>query len=140
MKKILLIMMLLLPLSVIADDLGLNEPKWEDFVPKAFVDVKEPKGLAKLNVVASYWYNRRIEFEDGLAECKMFEENDARFTCYEELKVNQYKENTDYNARLEARQNAVMGGIPEMNDRTDTMFPVNNYVNHYTRFMPNELR
>ena len=50
----------------------------------------------------------------------------------------EFQENTNYNARIEARQNS-MSGIPEMNSRTDTMFPVNNYLNTYTQFMPNEL-
>ena len=140
MKKILLSIVLMLPLTAFATDCGVHVPKWEDFVPKAYVNVKEPKGLGKLNIISSYWYNRRVEFEDDLAICKELEENDARYSCYEELKVKQYKANTEYNARLEARQNTAYGGIPEMNSRADSMLPVNNYVDHYTRFMPNELR
>ena len=140
MKKVLLSIAFVLPLVAYASDYGVNVPEWEDFAPPVFVDVKEPKGMGKLNVVASYWYKRRIDFEDALAKCQELEENDARFACYEELKVEQFKENTDYNARVEARQNNANGGIPEMNNRTDTMLPINNYINNYTRFMPNELR
>lgn len=141
MKKFLVLFALLLPLaSSYASDYGVHVPEWEDFVPPVFADVKEPKKMGKFNVVANYWYKRRIEFEDALAKCQELEENDARFACYEELKINQFKENTDYNARIEARQNTVNGSIPEMNSRTDTMLPINNYINNYTRFMPNELR
>ena len=64
MKKILLALTILLPLSAIADDLGLNEPKWKDFAPKTFIDVQEPKGLGKFNVTAKYWYERRMAFEE----------------------------------------------------------------------------
>ena len=139
MKKMLVALSLLLPLCAFADDLGLNEPKWKDFAPKTFIDVQEPKGLNRFNTTAKYWYQRRMDFEDGLAECKTFEAHDERFTCYETLKVKQFKENTDYNARIEAQRQAT-AGIPEMSDRTDTMLPLNNYVNTFTRFMPNEIR
>jgi len=139
MKKIIATFLLMLPLSVLADDLGLNAPVWTDYVPKTFADVEEPKGLGKFNVTAKYWYERRMAFEDGLAECLEIGEYDARFSCYEALKVKQFKENTDYNARIEAQRQA-QAGIPEMQNRTDNMLPLNNYVNTFTRFMPNELR
>ena len=139
MKKIFAVLLLMLPLASFADDLGLNEPQWKDFVPKTFVDVQEPKGLGRFNVTAKYWYERRMAFEQGLVECQTIEAYDERFTCYESLKVKQFKENTDYNARIEAQRQAT-AGIPEMTDRTDTMLPLNNYVNTFTRFMPNELR
>ena len=139
MKKFLVAIMLLLPLTAIAEDYALNVPQWRDFVPCAFVDVKEPKGLGKLNLTAKYWYDRRVSFERSVAECKALETYEEQYTCYEELKNKEFQENTNYNARIEARQNS-MSGIPEMNSRTDTMFPVNNYLNTYTQFMPNELR
>ena len=132
-------MLLITPLAVFADDLGLNAPQWKDFAPKTFVDVQEPKGLGRFNVTAKYWYERRTAFEDGLIECQAIEAYDERFTCYEALKVKQFKENTDYNARIEAQRQAA-AGIPEMSDRTDNMLQFNNYMNTYTRFMPNELR
>ena len=139
MKKIIATMLLITPLAVFADDLGLNAPQWKDFAPKTFVDVQEPKGLGRFNVTAKYWYERRTAFEDGLIECQAIEAYDERFTCYEALKVKQFKENTDYNARIEAQRQAA-AGIPEMSDRTDNMLQLNNYMNTYTRFMPNELR
>lgn len=139
MKKNLIALFLMLPLAAFADDLGLNAPQWKDFAPKTFVDVQEPKGLGRFNVTAKYWYQRRMAFEDGISECQTIEAYDERFTCYESLKVKQFKENTDYNARIEAQRQAT-AGIPEMSDRTDTMLPLNNYVNTFTRFMPNELR
>ena len=97
MKKFLIALSLILPLAAFADDLGLNAPQWKDFAPKTFVDVQEPKGLGKFNVTAKYWYERRIAFEEGIAECQTIEAYDERFTCYESLKVKQFKENTDYN-------------------------------------------
>jgi hypothetical protein len=139
MKKFLVALCLALPLVAIADELGLNEPQWKDFAPKTFVDVQEPKGLGKFNVTAKYWYERRMAFEEGILECQAIEVYDERFTCYESLKVKQFKENTDYNARIEA-QRQMNANIPEMSDRTDNMLQLNNYVNTYTRFMPNEIR
>ena len=86
MKKFLAALLLVLPISVFANDFGASVPEWKDFAPSAFVDVKEPKGIGKLNVTAAYWYQRRVDFEAGLEECKEFLNNDERFTCYENLK------------------------------------------------------
>lgn len=137
MKKVLILLAFILPLAVVAEDFGINIPEWKDFCPSAFVDVQEPGRLAKLNVAANYWYQRRVDFEAGLEECKALETNDERFNCYERLKVKQFKENTDYNARIEAQRRAA---IPEMNSMTDTMLPINHYLNNIGRFQPNEFR
>ena len=140
MKKILAILSFLLPLSVFAiDDFGLKAPQWKDFAPSAFVDVKEPRGFGKLNVTAKYWFDRRVSFERSLAECKSLDEHEARFSCYEELKIKQFRENTDYNARIDAsrQQGSDINGMSNM---TNTMVPINGYIDAYSRMMPNELR
>ena len=121
-----------------AEEFGLNIPEWKDFAPSAFVDVKEPKGLGKLNVTAKYWYDRKVAFEEAKAECQDKATYEEKFSCYEDIKVAQYKENTDYNARLEAQQQN-MSGIPEMQNRTDTMLPINMFGG-YTQMIPNEIR
>lgn len=139
MKKFIAICAIILPLAVIADDFGIKIPEWKDFAPSAFADVQNQGKLAKFNVTANYWYERRVEFEAGLEECKALESNDERYNCYENLKVKQYKENTDYNARIEAQQRAA-SGIPEMSSKTDTMLPINNYLNNLPRFQANEIR
>ena len=139
MKKLLTLICLSLPLSAIAfDDLGLKVPVWKDYAPTAFIDVKEPKGLGKFNVTAKYWYERRQEFENGINECQAAENYEERLGCYEILKIKQFKLNTEYNARIEAKQNS-MSGIPEMNNRTDTMLPINMFGG-YSQMIPNELR
>ena len=143
MKKILVLIALLVPLCVTADEVvtldGLTEPQWVDFAPPAFADVEDPKGLGKLNETASYWYQRRVDFENGIKECRAIESNDDKLSCYQQLKVKQYQENSDYNAKIEAQERARMGP-QEMFDRTDTMLPIGNYLNNFTRFQPNELR
>ena len=142
MKRFFLAVMLMLPICVVANDkydYGVNVPEWSDFAPSAYVDVEQPKYFKRMNVTANYWYDRKVEFENELANCKALESNDERFSCYEKLKVNQFKQNTDYNARIEAKMNA-NSGIPEMHNRTDTMLPINNYINTFSRYMPNEIR
>ena len=63
----------------------------------------------------------------------------AQVSCYQEVKVKQYQKNSDYNARLEAKERARM--VPqEMYDRTNTMLPIGGYLNNFARFQPNELR
>lgn len=138
MKKFLATVLLLLSLGVFAEDFGLNVPQWKDFAPSAFIDVKEPKGLGKWNHTAKYWYERRLAFEEGISECQALESHEEKFNCYEILKIKQFKENTEYNAKIEAQQQA-MSGIPEMQNRTDTMLPINMFGG-YSQMMPNELR
>ena len=134
MKKFLLVLAFMFTAPVLAEELdyGFTVPEWKDFAPSAYVDVEEPKGLGKLNEIASYWYKRKTEFEAGLEECKVLETNDERFNCYDRLKVHQYKENSDYNARMEAQQRAG-SNIREMNSMQDNMLPINNYINSFTR-------
>ena len=138
MKKFLATVLLLFPLSVFAEDFGLNVPQWKDFAPTAFVDVKEPKGLGKWNYTAKYWYDRRVAFEEGIYECSTLETHEEKFSCYESLKVRQFQQNSEYNAKIEAQQHS-MSGIPEMQNRTDTMLPINMFGG-YGQMMPNELR
>lgn len=138
MKKI-FILTLLLPIMAFADDLGITAPEWKSFAPSAFVDVKEPKGLlGKMNVSATYWYNRRKEFESGLADCQELNTNDERFTCYEKLKITQYKLNSSYNAQMEAKQQGVNPAIPEMRNNTDTMLPLNINPLGFMQMQPSE--
>ena len=141
MKKFLATLLLMLPLTVFTEeDFGIKVPQWKDFAPTAYIDVKEPKGLmGKLNVTAKYWYDRKVAFEEGLVNCKVIESHEERFSCYEDLKVKQFQENTVYNAKIEARSYD-NGAIPEMYDRTDNMLPVGNYINNFSRMMPNEIR
>jgi len=136
MKKLFASVLLLLPLAVLADDFGITVPQWKDFVPTAYINVKEPKGLAKLNQNNKYWYERKTAFDESITECSALEANDERFNCYEKVKVSQYAQNTEYNARIEAKNTPV---IPGMENPTDTMIPLGGF-NSITRNMPNEFR
>ena len=138
LKRIIISLTILLPLASVAEDFSLNVPQWKDFAPSAFVDVREPKKMGKFNVTAKYWYQRRLAFEEGIENCASLETHEEKFTCYEDLKVQQFRLNTDYNARIEAQQQS-MSGIPEMQNRTDTMLPINMFGG-YSQMLPNELR
>lgn len=141
MKKVLLLLFLFLPLLALAneEDLGVVEPQWKEFVPPAFADVTEPKGIGKLNESATYWYKRRVAFEEAIEKCKQLEKQEDIYSCYQEVKVKQYQENSEYNAKIEALERARLGP-QEMYNRTDTMYPIGGYLNTFTRFQPNELR
>ena len=143
MKKILILSAILIPLCVAAEEIvtldGITEPQWQEFAPPAFADAEEPKGLGKLNETAAYWYQRRTDFESSIEECRAMEDADAKYSCYQEVKVKQYQKNSEYNAKIEAQERARMGP-QEMYDRTDTMLPIGNYLNNFMRYQPNELR
>ena len=143
MKKLLTLSLLLIALSVIADEEattinGIDEPQWKDFAPVAYVNVKEPKGLGKFNDVVAYWYKRKVEFDKGIEQCRAIEQNDAKFTCYQDLKVKQYQKNSDYNARIEAMERQRMNP-QEMQDPTTNMYPIGGLINNFSKFQPNEL-
>ena len=141
MKNIIVLLMLSLPLLVCAkDDIsleGLDEPQWKDFAPVAYVDVKEPKGLAKFNDVIAYWYKRRVEFDKGIEKCRALERNDEKLSCYQDLKVKQYQKNSDYNARIEAMERERMNP-QEMQSPTTNMYPVGGLLQNFGRYQPNE--
>ncbi len=141
MKKIFAFILLGLPLAVFAEqDFGVNIPEWKDFAPKAYADVQAPRGLSKWNPNVVYWFERRAEFQDTLDACRSLEASDERFSCYEKLKVEQYKLNNDYNARLEAQIKGTTS-IPGMESRTDNMIPINgDIINNTMRWMPSEFR
>ena len=143
MKKLLIAIMLVVPLSAIAEEnmvvSGVEEPQWKEFAPPAFVDVKAPKGVGRFNDTAVYWYKRRVDFESGIENCRTVEATEERIACYQKLKVKQYAKNSDYNARLEAIDNERK--LPqEMQDPTANMLPINGMLNNYLHFQPNELR
>ena len=143
MKKIITsIFLLLVPLFAFASELevvdGVEEPQWKDFAPVAYENVQEPKGLNKFNDVIAYWYKRKAEFDKGIAKCREIEKAESRVACYQELKVKQYQKNSDYNARLEAIEQAKM--YPqEMQDPTANMLPIGGYLRNMSKFQPNEL-
>lgn len=143
MKKLLVLLTLIAPICVIAsEEVALepsNEPQWKDFAPPAYVNVSEPKGLGKLNETATYWYQRKVNFDNSIQECRDLEASDEKFSCYQQVKVKQYQENSDYNAKIEAMERARLGP-QEMFDKTDTMLPIGGYLNNFARFQPNELR
>ena len=142
MKKFIALSLLLVPLFVIAEDStdinGIDEPQWKDFAPPAFVNVSAPKGLGKFNDNATYWYKRRVAFEEGIEKCRAIEGNDSKFNCYQKLKITQYAKNSDYNARLEAIDQAQK--MPaEMYDRTNNMIPISGQINNFMKLQPNEM-
>jgi len=143
MKKLLVLSLLLLGLSVIAkEDVsleGLDEPQWKDFAPIAYVDVQEPKGLAKFNDVVGYWYKRKVEFDKNIEKCRAIEKNDEKISCYQDLKVKQYQKNSDYNARIEAMERQRMNP-QEIQDPTTNMYPIGGIIQNFGMFQPNELR
>ena len=142
MKKFLILVLFIVPLSVFAaEDIsleGLDEPQWKDFAPVAFVNVQAPKGLAKFNDVVAYWYKRRVEFDNGIEKCRAVERNDEKLTCYQELKVKQYQKNSDYNARIEAMERERMNP-QEVQDPTTNMYPIGGIIQNFSKFQPNEL-
>ena len=142
MKKIIVLLMLSLPLFVCANEYpsleGFDEPQWKDFAPVAYVDVKEPKGLAKFNDVVGYWYKRRVEFDKGIEKCRAIEGNNEKISCYQDLKVKQYQKNSDYNARIEAMEQERMNP-QEMQMPTTNMYPVGGLIENFSKYQPSEL-
>ena len=140
MKKLLVTTILTLALCPAFAEtiMGFDVPEWKDFAPPAYVNVTAPKGLGKFNDVATYWYRRKVEFENLSAKCYEMPNSEEKFTCYQNLKVKQYQKNSDYNARLEA-MDKLKSGPQEIQDPTNNMFPIGDYINHFTKYQANEL-
>ena len=141
MKKIILLSLLILPLCVFAQDDyvvdGVEEPQWKDFAPVAYVNVSEPKGLAKFNDVLAYWYKRKVEFDKGIDKCREIQKSEDKIACFNDLKIKQYQKNSDYNARIEAMERQRMNP-QEIQDPTQNMYPIGGILNNIRQFQPNE--
>ena len=144
MKKIFVLFLFVILLPAVADETvtinGVEEPQWSEFTPPAYVEVGAPKGLGKFNDTASYWYKRRVEFENGILKCREIENMDSKVACYQDLKVKQYQKNSDYNARLEAIERAKLGAQGGLQDPTTNMLPIGGLLDNFGRCQPNELR
>ena len=142
MKKLVILSLLALPLMVYASEEisleGFVEPQWKDFAPVAYVNVTEPKGFAKFNDVLSYWYKRKVAFDNDIAVCRATEPAEDKIACYQALKIKQYQKNSDYNARIEAMERERMN--PQaIQDTTTNMYPIGGLLENFGRYQPNEL-
>lgn len=121
MKKYFVFTIFLLMLSSalsFAEDCSI--PKWEDFCPKEYLEVKVltrdeycakfPSLLPPMNStiqeyndIMQYWADRKVHFDKYLKTCEQLPQT-ARGVCYSKLEESQYAENKKWNNREKDRR------------------------------------
>ena len=73
-------------------------PEWTEFCPPRYCESNENK----FSKDATYWYKRRLQFNNALAKCSAYKgkELDA---CYEELRAAENRKNEVWDVRYEEK-------------------------------------
>ena len=97
-NKKLTISVLLFFISVSAVSAAIFAPEWTEFCPPRYCESNE-NAFSK---DATYWYKRRMQFNNALARCSAYtgEQLDA---CYEELRAAEGRKNQVWDVRQEEK-------------------------------------
>jgi len=87
-----------------------ERPVWEDNCPQGLhnAEYKEiqwywPEGTRATQEIYNYWAQRRVEFNDALAQCD-FMADDFKEACYESVRSKQAVDNELYRLRIENKK------------------------------------
>ena len=98
MKKLIVTAILLAEMAGLAVGAAVFAPEWTEFCPPRYCESNE-------NVFskdATYWYKRRLQFNNALARCSVFkgEQLDA---CYDELRAAENRKNEVWDVRYKEK-------------------------------------
>ena len=87
-KKVFLLTIISVILShiVLAD--VVSSPQWSEFCPPAYINSKS----SRFNSVQNYWYNRRVQFEESLDQCKSYNGEYLK-SCYSKIRTEERNKN-----------------------------------------------
>jgi len=94
MKKLIAAMILFAEISGIAVSAAVFAPEWTEFCPPRYCESKE-------NVFskdATYWYKRRLQFNNALAKCSAYKGAELD-NCYAELRASEERKNKVWDVR-----------------------------------------
>ena len=99
MKKYILVAAFLLSTSIlIKADAAVFAPEWTEFCPPRYCESNE-------NVFskdATYWYKRRLQFNNALARCSVYQGKELD-SCYAELRAAENRKNEVWDVRYEEK-------------------------------------
>ena len=98
MKKLLITAMMFAGIVNIAVNAAVFAPEWTEFCPPRYCDSNENK----FSKDATYWYKRRIQFNNALAKCAVYQ-GEQLDSCYEEIRAAEMRKNKVWDVRQEEK-------------------------------------
>ena len=98
MKKIFIMLIVFLGVFFVSANAAILTPEWTEFCPPRYCDSNE-------NVFskdATYWYKRRLQFNNALAKCSAYQGKQLD-NCYEELRAAEMRKNQVWSVRQEEK-------------------------------------
>ena len=102
MKKNLLIVLAFLSITTVAFAEFILAPQWSELCTTSYMTAKP----SKISKDANYWYERRIQFENLMAQCNGLQNADLR-SCYEQVRASEMNKNKSWNAKIEAQKESI---------------------------------
>lgn len=98
MKKLIAITILLVEIAGLSVNAAVFAPEWTEFCPPKYCESNE-NAFSK---DATYWYKRRLQFNNAVAKCSAFtgEQLDA---CYDELRAAENRKNEVWDVRYKEK-------------------------------------
>ena len=98
MKKIIATAILFAEMTVLSVNAAVFAPEWTEFCPPKYCESNE-------NVFskdATYWYKRRLQFNNALAKCATYQGAQLD-KCYEELRAAEARKNEVWDVRYKEK-------------------------------------
>ena len=99
MKKFLVLLLIFLDFAVITSaSASIFPPEWTEFCPPRYCESNE-------NVFskdATYWYKRRLQFNNAIAKCSAYKDEQLD-SCYEEIRAAEERKNKVWSVRQEEK-------------------------------------
>ena len=73
-------------------------PEWTEFCPPIYCDSNE----TVFSKDATYWYKRRMQFNDALHKCSAYKDADLK-NCYDELRAAEERKNKVWDVRQDEK-------------------------------------
>ena len=98
MKKIVVTLLVFMELASIAASAAVFAPEWTEFCPPRYCESNE-NAFSK---DATYWYKRRLQFNNALAKCSAYK-GEQLDSCYEELRAAENRKNEVWDVRYKEK-------------------------------------
>ena len=98
MKKFLTLLIIFMEFISLSCFATIFEPEWTEFCPPRYCDSNENM----FSKDATYWYKRRMQFENALLKCSAYKGAQLD-SCYGELRAAEERKNKVWNVRQEEK-------------------------------------
>lgn len=122
MKKFLISLSLICLFLETANAEVILAPQWSEFCPVSYMTAK-PSKLSKNN---TYWYERRIQFENAVSQCSSYKDKDLK-SCYAQVREAELNKNKSWNEKIDA-QNREHEEYIEYRNKQQTYDAINSVI------------